>query len=87
VRHCLEKNTEERFQSARDVAFDLESLSGLSAPAVTDTGALPGEAKRLGGLCEPIAREIQRMTGKETRSLVLPCNRTDELHSLRCEIR
>src|SRR5258705_10155336 len=46
VRHCLEKNTEERFQSARDVAFDLESLSGLSAPAVTDTGALPGEAKR-----------------------------------------
>src|SRR6185369_3440189 len=33
--------------------------------------SLPGEAKRLGGLCEPIAREIQRMTGKETRSLVL----------------
>ena len=33
--------------------------------------SLPGEAKRVGGLCEPIAREIQRMTGKETRSLVL----------------
>ena len=33
--------------------------------------SLPGEARRLGGLCEPIAREIQRMTGKETRSLVL----------------
>jgi len=33
--------------------------------------SLPGEAKRLGGICEPIAREIQRMTGKETRSLVL----------------
>src|SRR5262249_14945769 len=30
VRHCLEKNPEERFQSARDVAFDLESLSSLS---------------------------------------------------------
>jgi Tol biopolymer transport system component len=27
VRHCLEKSPAERFQSARDVAFDLESLS------------------------------------------------------------
>jgi 6-phosphofructokinase 1 len=33
--------------------------------------SLPGEARRLGGLCEPIAREIQAITGKETRSLVL----------------
>jgi eukaryotic-like serine/threonine-protein kinase len=32
VRHCLEKNPEERFYSMRDVAFDLEALSGLSAP-------------------------------------------------------
>jgi len=28
VRHCLEKSPAERFQSARDVAFALESLSG-----------------------------------------------------------
>ena len=33
--------------------------------------SLPGQARRLGGLCEPLAREIQRLTGKETRSLVL----------------
>jgi Tol biopolymer transport system component/tRNA A-37 threonylcarbamoyl transferase component Bud32 len=30
VRHALEKNPNERFQSARDLAFDLESLSGGS---------------------------------------------------------
>jgi serine/threonine protein kinase/Tol biopolymer transport system component len=31
VRHCLEKNPEERFQSVRDVAFDLETASGTSS--------------------------------------------------------
>ena len=37
VRHCLEKNPEERFESARDLAFDLEALSGMSRP----TGPVP----------------------------------------------
>jgi Tol biopolymer transport system component len=31
LRHCLEKNPERRFQSASDIAFALETLSGLSA--------------------------------------------------------
>ena len=31
VRHCLEKDPAVRFQSARDVAFDLESLSTISS--------------------------------------------------------
>src|SRR5499427_6827173 len=39
VRHCLEKNPEERFYSMRDVAFDLEALSGLSAPQTPSTVA------------------------------------------------
>ncbi len=30
VRHCLEKSPDERFQSAKDIAFDLDALSGLS---------------------------------------------------------
>ena len=33
VRHCLEKNPALRFQSVRDLAFDLESLSEVSSPA------------------------------------------------------
>jgi serine/threonine protein kinase/Tol biopolymer transport system component len=39
VRHCLEKNPAERFQSARDVAFALEALSG-SASATVVSGAV-----------------------------------------------
>ncbi|MEO7457994.1 MAG: ATP-dependent 6-phosphofructokinase, partial [Gemmatimonadaceae bacterium] len=33
--------------------------------------SMPGQAKRVGGIAELIAREIQARTGKETRSLVL----------------
>ncbi|HEV2064057.1 MAG TPA: protein kinase [Thermoanaerobaculia bacterium] len=32
IRHCLEKNPEQRFHSTHDVAFALEALSGLSTP-------------------------------------------------------
>ena len=33
VRHCLEKNPDERAHSAHDLAFELETLSGISGPA------------------------------------------------------
>ncbi len=43
IRHCLEKNPAQRFQSARDLAFDIESLSQTgSAPA----RAVPGVRRR-----------------------------------------
>jgi eukaryotic-like serine/threonine-protein kinase len=43
VRHCLEKSPDERFQSARDIAFDLDSLSNLSGSA---TGVLASGGTR-----------------------------------------
>jgi hypothetical protein len=42
IRHCLEKNPAERFQTARDVAFALDALSGsATAPALSVTGTTP----------------------------------------------
>jgi serine/threonine protein kinase len=35
VRRCLEKRSEERYQSARDIGFALEALSEVSSPALT----------------------------------------------------
>ncbi len=47
VRHCLEKNPAERFHSARDLAFAIESLSGAamsSGPTLTmAAAAIPTE--------------------------------------------
>jgi eukaryotic-like serine/threonine-protein kinase len=38
VRRCLEKNREERFQSARDLAFHLQQLHEIAAPARSQPG-------------------------------------------------
>src|ERR1700676_523846 len=44
VQHCLEKNPEQRFHSASDIAFDLEHLSGISG--TTARVAAPVEVER-----------------------------------------
>ncbi|HTY42025.1 MAG TPA: protein kinase [Thermoanaerobaculia bacterium] len=46
VRHCLEKNPEQRFHSAHDLAFALEALSGTSAPVAPLPGGRPRGAGR-----------------------------------------
>jgi Tol biopolymer transport system component len=49
VAHCLEKNPEQRFHSAHDLAFDLESLSGSTGAAVASAAAGGFRAKPRGG--------------------------------------
>ncbi len=46
VRHCLEKDPAARFQSARDVEFDLESLSILSSSSSSSPPSVTGARRR-----------------------------------------
>jgi eukaryotic-like serine/threonine-protein kinase len=52
VRHCLEKNPAERFHSARDLAFAIESLSGsaISSGQTTTIDALSTSTKKRAGI-------------------------------------
>ena len=46
VRHCLEKDPALRFQSARDLAFDLEALSGAPrSPSAAPSGRMKNGAR------------------------------------------
>ena len=40
VRRCLEKDRERRFQSARDLAFNLETMSSMSMPSTLATNSV-----------------------------------------------
>ena len=48
VRHCLEKQPGQRFQSAHDIAFALESISGLSSTTSTPAAHRGVSEGRLG---------------------------------------
>jgi serine/threonine protein kinase len=46
VRRCLEKNPSQRFQSAQDLAFSLESISGTSLPSVAAISAAKSPVRK-----------------------------------------
>src|SRR5262249_22956643 len=46
VRHCLEKNPAQRFHSTRDLAFAIESISGISSPSGAGIAGPPMPAHR-----------------------------------------
>src|SRR5262245_28025025 len=45
MRHCLEKNPAERFQSINDVAFYLEGISGVSDSTSASQARVSGQTK------------------------------------------
>ena len=55
VRHCLEKSPDERFQSASDLAFSLESVSGSAAGAAAAPARVAEGRRRRTGWLLPFA--------------------------------
>ena len=73
IRHCLEKEPDERFQTARDVAFALSSLSGSASSVSGPIAAVPHRSSRRGWLM-PAAIAIAAALGGVAlgRSMITP---------------
>src|SRR6202041_2310865 len=55
VQHCLEKNPEQRFHSASDIAFDLEHLTGVSGSTSRAAATAVGSERPRGKLLVGVA--------------------------------
>lgn len=73
VRHCMEKQPSQRFQSAHDIAFALESLTGTS-----QTVALPAPPARRRRISLAVAALVLLVGGAVLGAWLRP--RTPELH-------
>jgi Tol biopolymer transport system component len=73
IRHCLEKNAEERFQSARDLAFDLEMMSGVSNASATGQAVAVDEPKKkkVSGVFAPLLLVAGILIGAAAMFLVM----------------
>ena len=76
VRHCLEKRPEDRFQSTRDLAFDLQSVSAASgsgtARVLAEAGGRRGRRAALLGLAALLALAAAFWAGHESAERPLP---------------
>jgi len=83
VRHCLEKDPRSRFQSARDLAFDLENLPGTAstapARATTRRGLRRAGAIAAGLLAVSTAALLGYLAGKR----LTPAANPTGVHSVR----
>lgn len=62
VAHCLEKNPEQRFRSAHDLAFDLESLVGASGTGVRAPASAVGNRWTRRRVVLPAAAALATLT-------------------------
>ena len=68
VRRCLEKNPEQRFQSARDLSFALSALSGTETSSIARAAAASAAPRRFPIL--PLAAAVLALVAVCCRDLV-----------------
>ncbi|HEY2820717.1 MAG TPA: WD40 repeat domain-containing serine/threonine protein kinase [Candidatus Acidoferrum sp.] len=84
VRHCLEKQPAQRFQSAHDIAFDLESVSSVSS---TGPAASSGAARRRRWLVPAVAGVALLAVGAALGAFLRPAPAAPNPKTLRITFR
>ncbi|MBI3664906.1 MAG: serine/threonine-protein kinase [Acidobacteria bacterium] len=83
VRHCLEKSPEERFQSARDIGFDLEMLSGVIGPTTVLRAMEDVPAVAAARVAQPVSRKRRLAMALAMLALLVLCSGATYLAGVR----